>query len=92
MESSGILAIIGLSGLLVLAAGVAVSQEKKVMSPPQPHLFHFWSDAKGETHLEEIKLGNNRRAMIPGVTMNFSVCRRRSARVCCIIRQPVNLQ
>ncbi len=72
MESRGTLAIIGLSGLLVLAAGVAVSQERKVMSPPQPHLFHFWSDAKGDTHLEEIKLGNNRRAMISGVTMNFS--------------------
>jgi len=63
--------IAGLASLLVLGMGIAVSQKKPV-PPPQPHLFHIWSDAKGDTHLEEIRLANNRRAMIPGVTMNFS--------------------
>ncbi len=64
--------IAGLGGLLMLAAGIAVSEEKKTALPPQPHLFHVWTDAKGDTHLEEIKLANNKRAMIPGATVNFS--------------------
>jgi hypothetical protein len=59
-------------GVLLLAAGVAVSQKKGAPLPPQPHLFHLWTDDKGDTHVEEIKLANNRRAMIPGITMNFS--------------------
>jgi hypothetical protein len=64
--------ITGLSGLLALA-GIALSQEKKApVPPPQPHLFHLWTDAQGDTHLEEIKLANNRRPMVPGVTINFS--------------------
>ena len=58
---------------LFVAASLALSQQKKTpVPPPQPHLFHIWSDAKGDTHLEELKLANNRRPMIPGVTMNFS--------------------
>jgi hypothetical protein len=56
---------------LLTASSLAISQQKKV-PPPQPHLFHIWTDAKGDTHLEELKLANNRRAMIPGVTINFS--------------------
>ncbi len=64
--------IVALAGLLI-ASGIAISQQKKTpVLPPQPHLFHIWTDAKGDTHLEELKLANNRRAMIPGVTINFS--------------------
>jgi hypothetical protein len=72
MKLRSIPMIAGLSGLLVLAAGIAVSQERKPVPPPQPHLFHLWTDAQGDTHLEEIKLANNRRPMVPGVTINFS--------------------
>jgi hypothetical protein len=63
--------LFGLAALL-LASGIAISQQKKAVPPPQPHLFHIWTDTKGDTHLEELKLANNRRAMIPGVTINFS--------------------
>jgi hypothetical protein len=52
-------------------AGFLFAQKKSAF-PPQPHLFHIWSDANGDTHLEELKLANNRRPMIQGVTMNFS--------------------
>jgi len=61
------------SAALLIASSIAISQQKKTpVPPPQPHLFHLWTDAKGDTHLEELKLANNRRPMIPGVTMNFS--------------------
>ncbi len=64
--------IAGLAAL-VIASGIAISQQKKTpVPPPQPRLFHIWTNAKGDTHLEELKLANNRRPMIPGVTMNFS--------------------
>ncbi len=56
----------------LLVTGMAFSQTKKAIPSPQPHLFHLWTDAKGDTHLEELKLANNRRAAIPGVTLNFS--------------------
>ncbi len=52
--------------------GHLVSKRKRPRPPVQPHLFHIWTDAKGDTHLEELKLANNRRAMVPGVTINFS--------------------
>ncbi len=72
MKSRTILTIAAVTGLVALAAGIGLSQQKAGVPAPQPHLFHIWTDAKGDTHLEEIKLSNNRRAMIPGVTMNFS--------------------
>jgi hypothetical protein len=71
MKLNRTLTFVGLSALLALATGIALSQKKPV-PPPQPHLFHIWSDAQGDTHLEEIKLANNKRAMIPGATLNFS--------------------
>lgn len=68
---------LALAGVLVAGLAAVGYQErlyaqKKSIPPPQPHLFHLWTDAKGDTHLEEIKLANNKRAMIPGMTMNFS--------------------
>ncbi len=74
MKVSRTATIIGVSGLLVMATGIALSQQAKKapVLPPQPHLFHFWSDAKGDTHVEEIKLANNKRALIPGVTVSFT--------------------
>lgn len=50
----------------------AFAQEHARILPPQPHLFHCWTDASGESHIKEIKLANNKRAPIPGITMNFS--------------------
>ena len=70
MKSNPIFTIFGLSALLIVAAGIA-SHAAQPEAPKQPHLFHFWTDAKGETHVEEIKLGTNKRALIPGVTVNF---------------------
>jgi hypothetical protein len=63
--------------IVFLAASISVcvgafGQQASPVLPPQPHLFHLWTDAAGETHIQEIKLGNNRRPAIPGVTMNFS--------------------
>jgi len=50
--------VAGLAGLLFLAAGIVVGQQKKAAGVPMPppHLFRIWSDAKGDTHIEEIKL------------------------------------
>jgi hypothetical protein len=65
--------VAGLAGLLFLAAGIVVGQQKKAAGVPMPppHLFRIWSDAKGDTHIEEIKLAANRHAMIPGATVDF---------------------
>jgi len=54
---------------LVLAAGVVMSQQKR---PEGPHLYRVWSDAKGDTHLEEIDITTKGRVLIPGAVMNFS--------------------
>ena len=58
--------------LTILGSTIASGQEKQRVPPKQPHLFHCWTDASGETHIKEIILGNNKRAPIPGATMNFS--------------------
>lgn len=65
--------MVGLGGLLVLATGIAVSQQRNAAGAPVPlpHLFRIWSDAGGDTHIEEIKLANNRAATIPGSTVDF---------------------
>jgi hypothetical protein len=57
----------------ISACGIrAFGQQDAPILPPQPHLFRLWTDASGESHIKEIKLGNNKRPMIPGITMNFS--------------------
>lgn len=57
----------------MIACGISgLGQNDAPHLPPQPHLFRLWTDANGESHIKEIKLGNNKRAMIPGVTMDFS--------------------
>lgn len=57
----------------ISACGIgAFGQQDAPIPPPQPHLFRLWTDASGESHIKEIKLGNDKRPMIPGVTMNFS--------------------
>jgi hypothetical protein len=61
----------GLGCLLVLAAGAAVGQNIGGASKPLPHLFRIWSDSAGDTHIEEIKLSDKKRAKIPGALVDF---------------------
>ena len=61
----------GLGCLLVLAAGAALGQTTGGASKPLPHLFRIWSDSAGDTHIEEIKLSDKKRAKIPGVLVDF---------------------
>jgi hypothetical protein len=61
----------GFGCLLVLAAGAAVGQNIGGASKPLPHLFRIWSDSAGDTHIEEIKLSDKKRAKIPGVLVDF---------------------
>ena len=58
--------------LTLLGSTIGSGQEQQRVPPKQPHLFHCWTDASGETHIKEIILGNNRRAPISGATVNFS--------------------
>jgi hypothetical protein len=59
-----------LFGLLV-AASLLMSQQKR-SAPVGPRLYRVWSDAQGETHLEEINIATKGRSTIPGMVMNFS--------------------
>ena len=60
-----------LSALLLLGAGVVMSQQKQA-AVDGPRLYRVWSDAQGDTHLEEINIATKGRATIPGIVMNFS--------------------
>ena len=60
--------VFGLAALL-FAAGVVMSQQKR---PDGPRLYRVWSDAKGDTHLEEIDITTKGRVLIPGAVMNYS--------------------
>ncbi len=62
--------LFAVSALLVLGSGVGLSQLPTAVGGPR--LYRVWSDAKGETHLEEINIATKGRATIPGVVMNFS--------------------
>jgi hypothetical protein len=68
MKTRAALLIMGINTCCFSAFG----QEAATVLPTQPHLFHIWSDANGDTHIQEIKLANNKRALISGLTMNFS--------------------
>jgi len=48
-----------------------MSQQKRPASDG-PRLYRVWSDAQGETHLEEINIATKGRGTIPGIVMNFS--------------------
>ena len=54
---------------LALGAGVVMSQQKP---SDGPHLYRVWSDANGDTHLEEIDISTKGRVLIPGVVVNYS--------------------
>jgi len=54
---------------LVFAAGVVMSQQK---GSDGPRLYRVWSDAKGDTHLEEIDITTKGCVLIPGAVMNYS--------------------
>jgi hypothetical protein len=56
---------------LLLAAGVVMSQQRQATADG-PRLYRVWSDAKGETHLEEINIATKGRETIPGIVMKFS--------------------
>jgi hypothetical protein len=61
-----------LAGLtLLMFAPLMLTSQQTTVPPAMPHLYHIWSDGKGITHLEEIKLLNNTRARIEGVSVNF---------------------
>jgi hypothetical protein len=60
--------VLGLAALLLLA-GILMSQQKQTDGP---RLYRVWSDAKGDTHLEEINISTKGRVLIPGVVMNYS--------------------
>ena len=57
--------------LLLLASGILMSQQRSP-APEGPRLYRVWSDANGDTHLEEIDITTKGRVLIPGVVMNFS--------------------
>jgi hypothetical protein len=71
MKSSRKTPLYTLSALLLLASGVVMSQQKQAAADG-PRLYRVWSDAKGETHLEEINIATKGRDTIPGIVMNFS--------------------
>jgi len=56
---------------LLIAASLLMSQQKRTV-PDGPRLYRVWSDAQGETHLEEISIATTGRSTIPGIVMNFS--------------------
>ena len=84
----------GLGCLLVLAAGAALGQTTGGASKPLPHLFRISSDAAGDTHIEEIKLSDKKRAQIPGVVVDFHLAMKppagRAAAANCAIRRRMN--
>ncbi len=55
--------------VLVMGTGIVMSQQKRADGP---RLYRTWSDAKGDTHLEEINITTKGRVLIPGVVMNYS--------------------
>jgi len=56
---------------LLIAASLLMSQQKPP-APDGPRLYRVWSDAQGDTHLEEINIATKGRGTIPGIVMNFS--------------------
>jgi hypothetical protein len=56
---------------LLIAASLLMGQQKRP-APDGPRLYSVWSDAQGETHLEEINIATKGRSTIPGMVMNFS--------------------
>ena len=63
--------LFGLSALLLVGSGVLLSQQKQA-AVDGPRLYRVWSDAKGDTHLEEINIATKGRVTIPGIVLNFS--------------------
>ena len=59
-------------GALVLLVATAILSQTKQSTPDGPRLYRIWSDARGETHLEEINIATKGRPTIPGIIMNFS--------------------
>jgi hypothetical protein len=57
-----------LAAILSIGAGVLLSQSKQADGP---RLYRVWSDAQGDTHLEEIDITTKGRPVIPGVVVNF---------------------
>src|SRR3569832_2242732 len=56
------------AAVLVLGAGFVMSQKRT----DGPRLYRVWSDARGDTHLEEIDISTMGRVVIPGIVMNYS--------------------
>lgn len=56
---------------LLIAVSLLMSQQKPPV-PDGPRLYRVWSDAQGETHLEEINIATKGRSTIPAMVMNFS--------------------
>jgi len=62
--------LFGLSALLLVGSGVVMSQQQAAVEGPR--LYRVWSDAKGDTHLEEVNIATKGRVTIPGIVLNFS--------------------
>ena len=58
-------------GALLLLGATAILSQTRQSAQDGPRLYRIWSDAQGETHLEEINLATKGRPTIPGLTMNF---------------------
>ena len=59
-------------GALVLLGATAILSQTRPSATDGPRLYRIWSDARGETHLEEINIATRGRPAIPGITMNFA--------------------
>lgn len=62
--------ILWASAVLVLGASFVMSQKRTTQDGPR--LYRVWSDARGDTHLEEIDISTMGRVVIPGVVMNYT--------------------
>jgi len=58
-------------GLAALAFGACLVMSQQRASDG-PRLYRVWSDANGDTHLEEIDITTRGRVLIPGVVVNYA--------------------
>src|SRR6185295_10590313 len=58
-------------GAPLLLGATAILSQTRQSAPDGPRLYRIWSDARGETHLEEINIATKGRPTIAGIVMNF---------------------
>ena len=52
-------------GALVLLGATAILSQTRQSAPDGPRLYRIWSDARGETHLEEINIATRDGRLFP---------------------------